>query len=178
MTATMRGPVLSLVAARGKNGVIGRDGDLPWRLKSDMARFKAITGGKPILMGRRTWDSLPFRPLPGRLNLVLSRDMQFEAEGGVVCETLQEAIEIAREQAADDGVDEICVIGGAGVYAATLPLANRLHLTEVEASPPGDVVFPSFNEADWREVERTPVAAGPGDDHDYVYRRLERIGRP
>ena len=167
-------PHLALVVARARNGVIGRDGDLPWRLRSDLQRFKAVTMGKPCIMGRRTWDSLPLKPLPGRLNLVLSKDESFEARGAVVCTTLDEAVEIAREQAMDDGVDEVCVIGGAGLFAAALPRAKRLYLTEVDAEPEGDVRFPPFDESAWVEVSSEPVPAGEKDDHAFVFRVLER----
>ena len=102
-------PQLVLVVARARNGVIGRDGDLPWRLRSDLQRFKAITLGKPCIMGRKTWESLPLKPLPGRLNLVLSRDESFTARGAVVCTTLDEAVEIARETAQEDGSIKVTV---------------------------------------------------------------------
>lgn len=171
-------PHLALVVARARNGVIGRDGDLPWRLRSDLQRFKAVTLGKPCIMGRKTWDSLPLKPLPGRLNLVLSKDESFgeggSAKGAVVCTTLDEAVEIAREQAMDDGVDEVCVIGGAGLFAAALPRAKRLYLTEVEAEPEGDVLFPAFDETAWVEVSSDAVPAGEKDDHAFVFRVLER----
>ncbi|RZJ38299.1 MAG: dihydrofolate reductase, partial [Brevundimonas sp.] len=129
---------LALVVARGSNGVIGQDGDLPWRLRSDLQRFKAITIGKPCLMGRKTWESLPLRPLPGRLNIVLSRDLSFEAKGAVVVTNLDEALEMAREQAGDDGAAEVCVIGGTALFATALPRAKRLYITEVDAAPEGD----------------------------------------
>lgn len=166
--------VVALVVARARNGVIGREGGLPWRLKSDMALFKATTLGKPVIMGRKTWDSLPRKPLPGRLNLVLSRDGTFEPEGAVACERFSEALEIAREQAAEDGADEVCVIGGAGVFELALPKAGRLYLTEVEAEVEGDVRFPAFDESAWREVRREAHPAGPGDDFPFVFRVLER----
>ncbi len=170
MTAILTlGPV-----ARGANGVIGRAGALPWRLKSDLAIFKAVTMGKPLIMGRKTWDSLPRRPLPGRANIVLSRDGAFAPKGALVCEDLQEAIQIGREQAEDEGESEVCVIGGAAVFAAALPRCRRMYLTEVEASPEGDVVFPAFDEADWTEVRREAHPAGPEDDHAFVFRVLER----
>src|SRR4051812_44536619 len=130
-------PILSLVFARARNGVIGRDGALPWRLKSDLALFKQTTLFKPVIMGRKTWDSLPRAPLPGRLNVVLSRDGSFEPEGALVCETLDEALQIAREQAADDGADEVCVIGGAHIFAAAWLKARRLYITEVQAEVEG-----------------------------------------
>lgn len=167
-------PSLVLVVARGANGVIGRDGDLPWRLRSDLQRFKAITVGKPCIMGRRTWESLPLKPLPGRLNLVLSRDESFTARGAVVCTTLDEAIEIARETAEEDGVDEICVIGGVALFEKALPRARRLYLTEVEAAPDGDVMFPAFDETGWIELSSDAHPAGEKDDHGFVFRVLER----
>jgi dihydrofolate reductase len=169
-------PILALVAARARNGVIGRDGALPWRLRSDMALFKATTMGKPVLMGRKTWDSLPKKPLPGRTNFVLSRDGSFEPKGAVVNERLEDALSMAREQAEEDGVSEVCVIGGAALYALTLPKARRLYLTEVEAEVDGDVCFPAFDEADWREVRREPHPAGDGDDYPFLLRVLERMG--
>ena len=175
----MSAPVVALVVARGRNGVIGRDGDLPWRLRSDLQRFKAVTVGKPCLMGRKTWESLPLRPLPGRLNIVLTRDQSYEADGmargALVCAGLDEAIEIARETAQDDGVDEICVIGGTAVFEAALPRARRLYITEVEASPEGDAVFPAFDPAAWIEVSSERHAAGDKDDHAFTFRVLERL---
>ena len=135
-------PSIALVVARARNGVIGRDGDLPWRLRSDLQRFKAVTVGKPCIMGRKTWESLPLKPLPGRLNIVLTKDESYAeaglAKGAVVCATLDEALSIAREQAAEDGVDEVCVIGGTAIFAAALPRAKRLYITEVEAEPEGE----------------------------------------
>ena len=169
----MPGPVLAIVVARGRNGVIGRAGGLPWRLKSDMALFKANTLGKPVIMGRKTWDSLQKQPLPGRTNIVLSRDGAFEPKGAVVCERFEEAVEIAREQAAEDGAQEVSVIGGQQVFDLALPKARRLYLTEVEAEPEGDAWF-RFDEAGWREVRREEHAAGDADDHAFVLRVLER----
>ena len=170
----MNTAIVSLVVARAKNGVIGRDGALPWRLKSDMALFKATKLGKPIIMGRKTWDSLPRKPLPGRMNLVLSRDASFEPQGAIACENLTEALGIAREQAEEDGVDEVCVIGGSGLFELALPKARRLYLTEVDAEPEGDVVFPAFDESTWREVRREAHPAAEGDDYAFVFRVLER----
>ena len=167
-------PILSLVVARAANGVIGRDGDLPWRLKSDLALFKANTLGKPIIMGRKTWDSLPRKPLPGRMNVVLSRDGSFEPNQAVVCESFLEAVQMAKEQAEDDGVDEVCVIGGRALFEMALPKAKRLYLTEVDAQVDGDVTFPDFDEAAWTEVRREAYPAGDGDDHAFTFRVLER----
>jgi dihydrofolate reductase len=160
--------------ARARNGVIGKDGDLPWRLKSDLAIFKATTLSKPVIMGRKTWDSLPRKPLPGRLNVVLSRDGAFEPSGAVVCETLDEALQIAREQAAEDGAEEVCVIGGAAVFAEALPRARRLYLTEVQADVAGDVHLAAIDESQWREVRREDHPAGPDDQYPFVFRVLER----
>ena len=168
-------PILTLgPVARGANGVIGVGGTLPWRLKSDLALFKSLTFGKPVIMGRKTWDSLPRKPLPGRANIVLSRDGSFEPKGALVCEGLSEALQIAREQAEDEGEIEVCVIGGAAVFAAALPKARRMYLSEVDASPEGDVYFPAFDEAGWTEVRREDHPAGPEDDHAFVFRVLER----
>ena len=170
----MTAPLIALVAARARNGVIGRDGALPWRLKSDLALFKATTFGKPVIMGRKTWDSLPKRPLPGRLNVVLSRSGDFEPQHAVVCETLGEALAISREHAEEDGMAEVCVIGGTAIFEMALPRAKRLYLTEVDADVEGDAYFPALNEADWTEVRREEHPAGEGDDYAFVYRLLER----
>ena len=160
--------------ARGRNSVIGAAGALPWRLKSDLALFKTLTMGKPVIMGRKTWDSLPRRPLPGRTNIVLSRDGSFEPKGAIVCEDFTEAVQIAREQADEDGVEEACVIGGAALFALALPRARRIYLTEVDAAPEGDVLAPEIDESGWREVRREIHAPAEGDDHGFVFRVLER----
>lgn len=169
---------IALVVARGSNGVIGRDGNLPWRIRSDLQRFKAVTIGKPCIMGRKTWESLPLRPLPGRLNLVLTKDESYheseKAKGCVVVTSLDEALSMAREQAADDDVNEICVIGGAAIFEAALPRAKRLYITEVDAAPDGDVLFPAFNEADWTQTLNEAHPAGEKDDHAFTFRTLER----
>jgi dihydrofolate reductase len=163
--------------ARARNGVIGRTGELPWRLRADMRRFRALTLGKPVIMGRKTWQSLPSRPLPGRMNLVLSRQPEFEAGGAIVCEDFAEAIEIAREQAAEDGVDEVCVIGGADLFSLALRRAHRIYLTEVEGEPDGDVIMPAIDETGWVEVSREALPAGPDDEYATVFRVLERAAR-
>lgn len=164
--------------ARARNGVIGRDGALPWRLKSDLALFKATTLGKPVIMGRKTWESLPRRPLPGRMNIVITRDGSYEergaAKGALVCERFDEAVQIAREQAEEDGAAEVCVIGGAAIFALALPKATRLYITEVEAEVEGDVHFPPFDESRWTEVRRETHPAGEDDDFPFVFRVLER----
>lgn len=174
----MINPSIALVVARGRNGVIGRDGDLPWKLRSDLQRFKEITIGKPCIMGRTTWESLPLRPLPGRLNLVLTRDLSYEeqgkARGAVVCSSLDEALDIARETAADDGFHEIFVIGGTALFEATLPRAKRLYITEVDAAPEGDAFFPAFDESAFEELSHERHDAAEKDDYAFAFRILER----
>ena len=160
--------------ARATNGVIGAGGALPWRLKSDLAMFRELTLGKPLIMGRKTWESLPRRPLPGRVNIVLSRDGSFAPAGALVCEDFSQAAQIGREQALEDGAAEVCVIGGAAVFEIALPRARRLYLTEVDAAPAGDVFFPAFDEAEWTEVGRETHAAGEADEFSFVFRVLER----
>ncbi len=168
-------PILTLgPAARARNGVIGRHGALPWRLSSDLKLFKALTLGKPVIMGRKTWDSLPRKPLPGRINLVLTRDGSFEPHGALVFEDFGEAVSVAKEQAQEDGVEEVCVIGGAALFDLALPRARRLYLTEVEAEVEGDVHFPPFDEDQWREVRREAHPAGPDDQYPFTFRQLER----
>ncbi|WP_417491251.1 dihydrofolate reductase [Maricaulis sp.] len=171
----MTQPRICLIVARGRNGVIGSDGDLPWRLSSDLKHFKAVTSGKPIIMGRKTWDSLPRRPLPGRLNIVVTRQADFIAEGGQVAGDLTAALAHALAQAHLDEVDEVFVIGGAQIYAAALDHAHRLYITEVDAEPDGDVAFPAIDASAWAEVSRTVCEAGAGDDHGFVCRVLERV---
>jgi len=171
----MASPILSAgPVARARNGVIGKDGTLPWRLKSDLAIFKQVTLGKPVIMGRKTWESLPRKPLPGRTNIVLSRDGSFEAKGAVVCEDFAEAVQIGKEQAGDDDVDEVCVIGGASLFQLALARAQRLYLTEVDAEIDGDVALPPIDESRWREVRREAHPASPDDQYAFTFRILER----
>jgi dihydrofolate reductase len=160
--------------ARARNGVIGRDGDLPWRLKSDLAIFRATTMGKPVIMGRKTWESLPKKPLVGRMNIVLSRDGSFEPHGAVVCEEFSEAVSIAKEQAEEDGAREVCVIGGASLFELALPKARRLYLTEVDAEVEGDVVLPPIDESRWTEVRSERHEASDVDEYAFTVRVLER----
>ncbi|MFP1129789.1 dihydrofolate reductase [Asticcacaulis sp. W401b] len=167
-------PRLALIVAMSENRVIGRDNALPWHLKSDLKMFKAITQFKPIIMGSNTWDSLPRKPLPGRLNLVCSRDLKFEAEGGIVCNSLFEALDIAREHAADDGADEVVVIGGANIYEQTLPKADRLYVTEVHTTLDGDAHFPQIDPAQWTEVKSEFYPRAEGDDYDFTLKVYER----
>lgn len=167
-------PKLCLIAARGRNGVIGAEGDLPWRLSSDLKHFKATTKGKPVIMGRKTWESLPFKPLPGRTNVVVTRQAGYAAEGAQVFTDLDAALAAGSAAAQADGVDEVFVIGGAQIYAETLHKADRLYLTDVEAEPAGEAVFPAFEESAWHEIHREAFAAGEGDDHAFIVRCLEK----
>jgi dihydrofolate reductase len=163
-----------LVAAVSENGVIGRDNALPWRLKSDMRRFRARTWGKPVVMGRKTCQSIG-KPLPGRTNIVVSRDHSFSAPGLVVAPDLHAALESARGDALRRGADEIIVIGGAEIYAQTLPTADRLDLTLVRARPEGDIRFPAVDPQVWRETERTEQKAGPEDAADFAFVTYQRV---
>ncbi|MGY6627400.1 MAG: dihydrofolate reductase [Oceanicaulis sp.] len=169
----MRTPI-ALVVAVARNGVIGRDGDLPWRISSDLKRFKQVTLGKPVVMGRKTWDSLPRKPLPGRANIVISRSLA-EAPGALVRRDLDEALEAAEAAALADGATEICIIGGAQIYAAVLARASRIYLTEVDLAPEGDSRFPALDPAQWREVSAERVEPAEGDDAGFVARVLERV---
>lgn len=166
-------PKLTFVVAVANNGVIGRNGDLPWRLSSDLKRFKAATMGKPVLMGRKTWESLPKRPLIGRPNLVLTRDANYVAEGAWVYTDLAAMTAAGRAMAEASGAEEVCVIGGAQLFNDTLPLADRIVLTEVNLAPEGDA-FLTLDLSQWREVSAEHVARGEKDDADFVVRVLER----
>ena len=161
---------VTLVLAMARNGVIGRDGGLPWRLPTDMKRFKADTMGKPVVMGRRTWESFPRRPLPGRLNIVVTRDRACRAEGAGVVHSLEEA----RARARDADGDEICVIGGGQIYRQALPLADRLNVTHVMADVAGDVRFPDIDPGAWKVVASEEWPAGEADSHPMVHTVYER----
>jgi dihydrofolate reductase len=165
---------VAMIAGVAENGVIGVDGRIPWRIPSDMAFFKRTTMGKPIIMGRKTYESLPGGALPGRTNIVLTRDQAFSAPKTVPVDDFSEAVQIAREQAAEDGVDEVFVIGGAEAFALALPRAAKIYLTEVEAEVEGDVVLPPFDESRWREVFREGHPAGERDEYPFTFRVLER----
>lgn len=157
---------LELVVAVARNGVIGRGNALPWHLPDDLRHFKELTLGKPILMGRRTWDSLG-RPLPGRRNIVLSRDPGCQPTGAIVVRSLAEARAAA-------GPGSLMVIGGAELYRLCLPLARVLHLTEVDADVDGDVRFPEWERAEWREVDRRAYPADARHALPYSFVTLER----
>lgn len=166
---------VSLIVAVARNGVIGRGGDLPWRLSSDLKLFRRLTLGKPIIMGRRTWQTLRKKPLDGRDNIVVTRDRAFVAKGATIAHSIEKALDAARKAAAARGVDEIMVIGGAEIYREALPHAHRLYWTEVDADPAGDTWFPSLEPSAWREVSREPMPRGPNDQFAAVLKVLERV---
>jgi dihydrofolate reductase len=154
---------LVLIAALARNGVIGIDNKLPWHLPEDLQHFKALTTGQAVIMGRKTWESLPpkFRPLPGRHNIVVTRDAAYVAAGATVVHSLEEA-------AAAAGKATACVIGGAELYRQALPLCSRLELTEIDADFAGDAHFPEFDRAAWREVARSSGQAAAGFGYAFV----------
>ena len=160
-------PRITLIAAVARNGVIGRDNQLPWRLPADLAHFKRATMGKPMIMGRKTWESLPGL-LPHRSHIVVTRDRGYRAQGALVAHTLEEAVALA-------GGAEVSVIGGAEIYAQALPLADRMLLTMVDVEVDGDVCFPEFDAAQWREVEREAHPADGRNPHPYAFVTLERV---
>ena len=159
--------MISLVVAAADNDVIGRDGGLPWRLPADLRHFRELTMGKPIVMGRLTWESIG-RPLPGRQNIVMTRQIAYTAEGADVVATAEEAV------AAAGDADEIMVIGGAQVYAEFLPGAGRIYLTRVHAEPAGDVRFPPVDKAEWRETSREAHGADAKHEYAFSFLVLER----
>lgn len=157
---------LAIIVAVAENGVIGRGNALPWHLPEDLRHFKRVTMGKPIVMGRRTYESIG-KPLPGRTNIVITRNPAFQAPGVEVVSSFQQALRLAERIAAQEGVQEVVVIGGAEVYAAALPLAERLYLTEVHASVEGDAVLPPIDWAQWRETSRERHAAQTPEHHAF-----------
>lgn len=158
---------LSLVVAMDEERVIGREGGLPWRLPNDLKQFKQRTLGNTVLMGRKTWESLPIKPLPGRDNRVLTRDARYRAEGAQVFTDLQAAL-------AAPALGEVIVIGGAELYALALPRAQRIYLTRVHARVGGDAWFPALDEKDWRETARETHAPDERHAHAYDFVTLER----
>lgn len=164
-----------IIVAIADNGVIGRDNAIPWRLKADQQRFKALTLNKPVIMGRKTFESLR-RPLPGRTNIVITRDPGFRASRAVVTSSLENAFAIARGDALRRSVAEIMIIGGVDVYARSLPVADRLEITEVHAAVDGDTRFPAIDAATWEEASRLRNAATADDTADFSYVTYRRRG--
>ena len=168
---------ISMVVAAAQNGVIGRENDMPWRLSTDLKRFKALTLGKPVIMGRKTWESIG-RPLPGRLNVVITRNADFAPEGASVVHSLDEAVALAKTHAENEQIDEICIIGGGNIYAQALPMADVVHLTHVLADIEGDTTFPDLDPAEWQVISSENVPAGDKDSHptNYcVYQRKKTV---
>lgn len=166
-------PALALIWAMAENRVIGKDGDLPWRLPGEMQYFRAVTLGKPVIVGRRTFESFP-KPLPGRTNIVVSRTASFEHPRVRMARDLDEAIAIGAEIARRDDVDEIMLAGGAELYALALPRADRLYMTLVHAEIEGDTTFPDFAADDFVERRRVDVPADVDNAHAYSLIMLER----
>jgi len=160
--------VISLIVAASTNNVIGNDGELPWRLSDDLKRFKAVTMGKPIVMGRKTFESIG-RPLPGRQNIVISRQEGFTADGCDVVQSIEQAVEVA------GAAEEIMVIGGSEIYSAFLPIASRVYLTRVHTEVEGDAFFPSLDEAEWRRSASQIYDADDSNEYACTVSLLSRL---
>lgn len=173
--ATQSQVPIVLVAAVAENGIIGAGNAMPWRLKSDLAHFRALTMGKPVVMGRKTFESIG-RPLSGRATIVVSRDPSFAAAGIVVAPSLAAALQAARADALRRSADAIIVAGGADIYTQAMPLAARLCITRVHAQPAGDAAFPAIDPQLWRETARSHLRAGPNDSADLDFVTYERAG--
>ncbi len=157
----MNHPEIILVLARAANGIIGKDGGMPWHIPADLRHFKQITKGRPMIMGRKTFDSLPGL-LDGRRHIVLTRDTKWEEDGAEVAHSVEAALKLANSP-------HVCVIGGAEIYKLFLPIADRIELTEIEAKPEGDTTMPAFDKAAWTEITRDQHKAEGGiPAHDFV----------
>jgi dihydrofolate reductase len=159
----MTKPIISLVVAVTRNGVIGRDGDLPWRLSSDLKRFKSLTLGKPVVMGRKCYASIA-KPLPGRPNIVITRDQGFSGEGLHIAHSFDEGMAIAEALATKVGVEEVCVIGGGEIYRLAMPFADMLHVTHIDTEIDGDAHFPLIDPLVWDGQDEGSLPAGEKDD--------------
>jgi dihydrofolate reductase len=168
-----RRPSIALIVAMAENGIIGRSGQLPWRLPTDLKHFRRLTLGKPLVMGRKTYQSIG-RPLDGRDNIVVTRQADFRVPGAHVVVSLEDALALGRMLAEGRGADEVMVIGGEEIFRATLPEADRIYLTLVHASPPGDTRFTLADPGQWREVSREPMPRGPKDEFAADFIVLER----
>jgi dihydrofolate reductase len=166
---------LAVIVAAAENGVIGRNNALPWHLPQDLRYFKRVTMGKPIVMGRKTFESIG-RPLPGRTNIVITRNPDFTAQGVRVVASLDEALRLAGDIALIDGARELVVIGGAEIYKASIPLAGRLYITEVHATVQGDAFLPEIDWSQWREIGREHHVASDANPYDYSLVIYDRQG--
>jgi dihydrofolate reductase len=166
---------LVLVAAVARNGIIGANGGLPWRLSSDLKRFKALTWGKPLVMGRKTFESIG-RALPGRETIVVTRDPAFSPPGVLGAHDLEAGLSLAADRAREMGADEIIIGGGGEIYAQTIGRASRLFITEVALDAKGEARFPPIDRREWREISRETGERGPRDDADFAFVSYERLG--
>ncbi|EJF77180.1 hypothetical protein MCO_01359 [Bartonella sp. DB5-6] len=162
-----------LIAAVAENGVIGHEGALPWHLSTDLQRFKALTFGKPIIMGRKTWDSLG-RPLPGRTNIVITHNRAFSAEGAVIAHSLSQACSVAKRVSSQNSADAVFIIGGGEIFQQGLPIADKIFLTEVLASIKGDSFFPVFDKEKWTIIQTQYIPEGVKDSHPSRFMVYER----
>lgn len=167
---------ISMIVAAAENGVIGRDGQLPWRQPTDLKTFRRLTMGRPIIMGRKTFQSIG-KPLDGRTNIVVTRDRAFRADGVHCVQSLEAAIAMAGPLVAASEAPEIMIIGGAELYRAAMPMATRIYLTRIHAKPIGDATFETPAAANWREVSTTPLPRAANDDHDATLTVWERVER-
>jgi dihydrofolate reductase len=165
---------IALIVARARNGVIGRDNSMPWHLPEDLRYFKRVTLGKPVIMGRNTWESLG-KPLPGRDNIVITRNENFYAHGATVVNDLETALLLADSLADARGVAEIMIIGGAQIYAEALPQVTRAYITEVHADIEGDTFFPALDVNGWKEASRENFSSCEKNPYQYSFVMLERI---
>lgn len=177
MTAFSGQPALVLVAAIGENNVIGRDNQLPWRLPSDLKHFRSVTLNRPVIMGRKTYESIG-KALPDRTNIVVTRDLGLIAPGCTLANSIDTALAAARDDAKKRGVHEIMVIGGSDIFSETMKRADRLEITHVHASPEGDVVFPAIDPTVWRETSRAEHRRGEKDSADFATATYERLRQP
>ncbi|WP_250461127.1 dihydrofolate reductase [Microbulbifer litoralis] len=171
----MRETPIALIAAMARNRTIGRENSLPWRISGDLKFFKHTTLGKPIVMGRKTFESIG-RPLPGRDNIVISRNPDWCADGVICASTLERGLQLARASAAGSGAEEVMVIGGAEIYRQALPLAARLYVTEVDAEVDGDAFFPEIDDQ-WMEVSRICHEASVKDEYNYCLVQYDRLNQ-
>ena len=167
----------TFVVAAARNGVIGRAGGLPWKISSDLKLFRRLTLGRPVIMGRRTWEGLAIKPLPDRPNIVVTRQPDYQAQGALVVHSLHQALAAARRLAVDDGAEEIAIIGGGEIFAEALAakLVDRIYLSEVDLEPTGDTVMPALDGAEWRETSRQKMPKGPRDEAEFSFVTLDRI---
>lgn len=168
---------ITCVVAAARNGVIGRDGRLPWKLPSDLKMFRKLTLGRPVIMGRRTWESLGIQPLPDRHNIVITRQPGYRAEGARVVHSLEAALAVARKLAEQDGAEEIAIIGGGQIFAEALAaeLVDRIYLSEVDLEAAGETVMPAIDRAKWRQTARQEMPRGPRDEARFSLVTLDRI---